>query len=46
MNEDEHRCDIAILYFAQEKLAPVPEAAKEWRPRDPPEFCRFYMGQC
>ena len=29
----------------QDKLVDIPEPEKQWKPEDPPEFVRFYMGK-
>ena len=29
----------------QDKLVDIPEPEKQWKPEDPPEFVRFYMGE-
>ena len=28
----------------QDKPAPIPERPKDWKPKDAPDFVRFYMG--
>ena len=32
------------LYVCQEKPALIPDRPKDWKPQQPPEFVRFYMG--
>jgi len=34
-----------VYFLLQEKPVPIPERPKEWNPKDPPEFVRFYMGR-
>ena len=31
--------------FLKDKPAEVPDKASEWKPKDPPDFVRFYMGK-
>lgn len=33
-----------LSHNLQEKPVPMPEQAKEWKPKDPADFVRFYMG--
>ena len=33
-----------ILYL-QDKPVPIPGGPKEWKPKDAPDFVRFYMGE-
>ena len=36
----------ALPCLLQEKPVAIPESSREKKPREPPEFVRFYMGQC
>ena len=29
----------------QDKLIDIPDKPKDWKPPEPPEFVRFYMGE-
>lgn len=37
--------EVARIYI-QEKPVDIPESTKDKKPKDPPDFVRFYMGQC
>ena len=36
---------IFFCNFVQDKAVPIPERPKDWKPRDAPDFVRFYMGE-